>query len=705
MFEPERVAVVGGTDREGSIGRAIMENLLESFTGEVIPVHPYKPSILGVRAVASVGEIDPPADLGIVVVPAGVVGEVVAELADAGVRDVVVISGGFAETGDAGRQRQADLAAFAEARGLNLVGPNSLGIINTANGLNATFAQQTADSGSISLMSQSGAFITAVLDWAVERGLGFRHVVSLGNEAVLDEVDFVTAWRDDPETTVVLGYVEDIGRGERFVETAAATTRDTPIVVLKSGRSAAGARAAASHTGALAGSDRAYDAAFAQAGIIRADSVQELFDYGRVLAAQPPLGTDGVAIVSNAGGPAVLAADAVARGPLELAGFSDATRDALARVLPATATVANPLDIIGDADLERFEETLSLVVADEAVGGVVVMACPTALFDHADLAAVIGEVTDGYSEPVIGCLMGGQAAAAASRQLGAYGIPNFFDPVRAVDSMAVLGRYRRIRRRRPDPPVRFEVDDDRARRVLEEAVRAGRSQVGAEAMGLLDAYGIRVPAGEVVGTAEAAERVARRVGGPVVMKIVSPDIVHKTDIGGVRVGVDRSDVAGVFEELVELAASHDPGAEVLGVQVQELVAVEAGVETIAGMTRDAQFGPLVMFGLGGIFVEVFEDVAFRLAPFGPRTARAMTGELRAAPLLDGVRGRPSVDTGAVADLLQRVGQLVTRYPVIRELDINPLIAGPSGAIAVDFRATLDLDRAGDPAGDPVGAGG
>ena len=693
LFAPERIAVLGATDREGSLGRAILTNLLDRFEGEVIPINPGRACVLGTPCYASVTDVDGQIDLAIVAIPTGAVVAALEGLGRRNVRNVVVITAGFGEGAKEGQERERQLMAVAAEYDLNLVGPNSLGIMSTASKLNATFADQWAHVGTISFMSQSGAFVTATLDWAWDRDVGFRHVVSLGNEAVLDEIDFIRSWHRDPDTTVIAGYVEDIKRGTTFVEAVREVTTEQPVVLLKAGRTASGARAAASHTGSMAGHDEAYDAAFRQAGVIRAGTMDDLFDYSRVLASLSPPAGDAIAIVTNAGGPGVLAADAVSDADLELAELREATRARLTATLPDTATVGNPLDIVGDADLDRFVRATEIVVADPAVNGVIVMATPTALFDHAELGDRIGEIYSRNSLPIVGCLLGGQAATAGARTLAAHNVPNFTDPARAVSGMDVLARYRRIQDREPEPVV--TVDDiawDRVRAVLDRALDLELSLLGPESMELLSAVGIPIPAGEVVTSAREAERVATDIGGEVALKIVSPDISHKSDIGGVRLGVPTADAGSVYTELTELVSEHDPSASLLGVQIQEFVSDSTGIETIVGTYRDEQFGPLVVFGLGGVFVEVFEDTAFRIAPVGTTSARRMTEEIEAASLLRGARGRDPVDLDGVIDTIVRISYLVSEVPGIVELDVNPLVARPSGPIALDFRMAIEPDE-------------
>jgi acetyltransferase len=694
LFDPDRVAVVGATDRPGSVGRALVENLLATFTGEVVPVNPNHDRLFDRDCppdLAGAGEID----LAVVAVPAPAVAGVLRDAAAAGVEAAVVVSAGFAETGPEGAERERELAAVAAETDLTVIGPNCVGIVSTSCGLNATFAPVGADPGPVSFVSQSGAFVTAVLDWAADRDLGFRRVVSLGNEAVVDEVDLLGWLGADPGTDVVLAYLEDVVDGRAFVETARAVTPETPVVALKSGRTEAGARAVASHTGSIAGSEAAADAATTAAGVLRARTAGELFDYGQALAGQSPPPTDAVAVVTNAGGPGVMATDAVGDSRLSLADLGEPTRERLRAVLPPAGRPANPVDVVGDADLDRFGAALDAVLGDDAVGAGIVIAAPTALFEPRDLAEVVLDTRRRHATPVVTCLMGGDRAVAAARRLDDEGVPNYFDPARAVRSLAALAEYREIAGREPDPPATFDdTDRERARAVLATAGDRPGGRLGVEATPLLDAYGIPTPAAEVVDGPDAARAAAERLGGPVVMKLVSPDVIHKSDVGGVELGVEPADAPAVYERLLGRARAAADDPEVLGVQVVETVPTDDGVETLVGLSRDPQFGPLVAFGLGGVHVEVLDDVAVRLAPPGRRTAREMTAAIRAAPLLRGARGRPAVDLDAVVDAICRLGRLAADFPAIRELDVNPLLATPDGVCALDLRLTVDRDGDG-----------
>ena len=691
LFAPERVAVIGATESDGSVGRAITANLLAEFDGEVVPVNPNYDEVLGLPCVDDVGEAD--ADLAVVVVPPSLAVDVVRSAGKAGVEAVVVITAGFSETGTEGAARERELTAVADEYGIALVGPNSLGVMSTPVGMNATFGPDSAAEGNISFMSQSGAFITAVVDWANDQDIGFKDVVSLGNKAVLDEADFVEFWGDDPDTDVVIGYLEGIEEGRAFIDAAREVTRDTPIVLVKSGKTEAGAQAASSHTGTIAGSEEAYETGLRQAGVIRAGSVQELFDAATVLSNQPVPERETVAVVTNAGGPGVMATDAVGESNLSMASFGEGTLDELSERLPDGGNIYNPVDVVGDADIERFRAALDVVLADDDVGSALAMACPTAVLDYEELATVVGDLRAKHGKPVVASLMGGERVDAAEEVLEDAGVPNYFDPARAIASLDALVEFGRISRRAYDPAAVYDdVDREAAREVLSAVETRGDNRLGVEAMGLLDAYGIETPAGEIVDSPSDAETVAAEIDGPVVMKIVSPDVLHKSDIGGVKVGVEQADVADAYEDLVTRARNYQPDATLLGVQVQELVDVDEGVETIVGVNRDPQFGPLVLFGLGGIFVEVLEDTTFRVAPVSEREASEMTGEIDAAPLLRGARGRTPTDVDAVAETIGRVSQLVTDFPAIMELDINPLVATPDGVQAIDVRLTVDPEE-------------
>ena len=691
LFDSQRVAVIGATERAGSVGAAITENLLDTFDGEVVPVNPNAESVFDLEAIDSISEATA-IDLAIVTVPPPIVPDVIEDCGESDVRNVVVITAGFSEAGREGAIRERELKELARTYDLTLIGPNSLGVMSTPTGLNATFGPDNALPGEISLLSQSGALVTAVVDWANDQQIGFKDIVSLGNKAVIDETDVLRSWGNDPKTEVIIGYLEGIDDGRAFIETARDVTRETPIVLAKSGRTEAGAQAASSHTGALAGSELAYEAGLTKAGVIRAKSMQELFDAAQTLAGQSLPETEEVAIVTNAGGPGVIATDAIGDSLLSMASFDDETIERLRDGLPDGANIHNPVDILGDADAERFGDALAIIMKDTGVGALAVIAAPTAVLEYDELATQIVELQRNHTLPIAACLMGGERVHAPRNRLNNAGIPCYFDPSRAIASLDALGEYVGIRDTEWQKPDSFEVDRDRAREIIGTVEQREGNRLGVEAMGLLEAYGIPIPDSEIVNSADAAHRVATEMDDSVAMKIVSPDVVHKTDIGGVKVDVADDDVRDAYEEIVTRTRNYQSDATILGVQIQEMVDIDAGVETIVGMNRDPQFGPLLMFGLGGVFVEVLEDTTFRVAPLSEREAREMTRDFRAAPLLRGARGRDAVDVDGVVAVIQRLSQLVMDFPAILELDINPLVALPEGVQAIDIRLTIDSEE-------------
>jgi acetyltransferase len=667
-----------------------MENLVGEFDGEVVPVNPKYDEIMGIQAVPDVSESG--ADMAVVVVPPKIAVEAVRQAGQAGIRNVVVITAGFAETGSEGASREQELREISEEYDLNLVGPNCLGVMSTPVNMNASFGPENALPGSMSFMSQSGAFITAVLDWANAQGIGFKDVVSMGNKTVVDETDFIDHWGDDEDTNVVIGYLESIKEGREFIDTAREVTKDTPVVLVKSGRTDAGAQAASSHTGAIAGAEAAYEAGLEQAGVIRAKSVQELFDSAQMLANQPLPESNKIAIITNAGGPGVITTDAVGESELELADFTDETLDAFSEKLPAEGNIYNPVDIVGDADNERFKEALDLALQDPNVGAAMVLSCPTAVLNYEQLADDLVEMQEKHETPVAATFMGGDRVAPAEEAMREAGIPNYFDPGRAIQALDALWKQRQISTREFEEPETFDVDRERAQEILNRAKERDENRIGVEAMELLDAYGIPTPEGGIADNPEEALELAEQIDGNVVMKIVSPDIMHKSDIGGVKVGVPNEEIYDAYEDVITRARNYQPDANILGVQVQEMVDLDSGVETIIGMNRDPQFGPLLMFGLGGIFVEILEDTTFRVAPVAESEAQAMTEEIETSPLLRGARGRDPVEIDGVVETIQRLSQLVTDFPAILELDVNPLVATPDEVHAVDIALTVDLDQ-------------
>jgi len=691
FFRPSSIAVIGASRDPEKLGYAVLANLKEGgFPGALYPVNPRADEILELRAYPSVLDIPGPVDLAVVVIPYPLVPTVVEQCGQKGVGAVVVISAGFREAGREGLEREEELIEIARRHKIRLIGPNCLGVIDTHTPLNATFAAGMPPGGPIAFMSQSGALGTAVLDMALAGRIGFSRFVSLGNKADVDEVDLLEAWEDDPDSRVILIYVEGLPDGQRFMEVARRVTRKKPVVAVKSGVTRAGSRAVSSHTGSLAGSEAAYQAAFRQAGVIRAESMEHLFDYARALAYQPLPAGDRVAIVTNAGGPGILATDALEHAGLRLARLQPQTIEALMADLPGAASAANPVDVLGDALADRYEHSLRLVLDDPGVDAAIVIVTPQAMTQIEETAHVVGRIARGADKPVLGCFMGESRIAAGINVLREYDVPNYSFPERAATALAAMVAYHRERGRTLRQPERFEVDAKAVRKVLDGARAEGRVSIGdAEARAILEAYGFPVPPSRLAATPEEAIEAAEEMGYPVVLKVASPDILHKTDVGGVKLDLrSPDDVRDGFDLIVYRANRYVPGARVWGCLVQKMV--PGGREVLIGMSRDPQFGPLVAFGLGGIYVEALKDVVFRIAPFSRAEAEEMIREIRAYPLLEGVRGEPPADHAAMADALCRVSQLVTDFPEIVELDINPLMVFDEGrgAVALDMRLVL-----------------
>jgi acetyltransferase len=691
FFDPQSVAVIGASRDSDKLGYAVLYNLKEGgYPGELYPVNPKADEILGLDVYPSVLDIPGPVDLAVIVIPYRFVPGALEECGQKGVPAVVVITAGFREAGREGFERERELIQIAGRYDMRIIGPNCLGVIDTNTPLNASFATGMPPSGPIAFMSQSGALGTAVLDIAMAGRIGFSKFISLGNKADVSEIDLLRALEDDESSRVILLYVEGVPNGQEFIEVARKVTRHKPVVAIKSGVTQSGSRAVSSHTGSLAGSESAYKAAFHQAGIIRASSMEDLFDYALGFAYQPLSRGDRIGIVTNAGGPGILATDALERAGLVIPRLTPQTAEALGDFLPGAASVANPVDVLGDAMADRYERAIEMVLADDQIDAVIVILTPQAMTEIDKTAEAVGRLAQQSQKPVLGCFMGEARVEPGVEILREHGVPNYPFPERAAGALSAMSAYRRERERpifEPEPcAVCIPVVSELFERVRSE----GRVSIGEmEAREVLESYGFPIPKSELAETVEEAVATADRFGYPVVLKVASPDILHKTDVGGVRVNLQSaSDVRDAFDLIVYRAQRYVPGARVWGCLVQEMV--PKGREVLVGMSRDPQFGPLVAFGLGGIYVEALKDVAFRVAPFSREEAGEMIREIRSYPLLEGVRGEPPADHEAMVDALLRVSQLVTDFPEIVELDINPLMVFEEGrgATALDMRLVL-----------------
>lgn len=693
LFNPASVAVVGASAKAHKIGFAILDNIIKSgYTGKLYPVNPTEKEILGHRCFPSVRELPHAVDTAVLSVPPGAVLDTAEACGELGIKNLVVITAGFKEVGKEGLHLERRLTTIVQRYSMHMVGPNCLGIMDTHTPINATFARNFPLQGHIAFISQSGALCVAILDWSLKKGVGFSRFISLGNKADLNEADFIADAAADPNTRVIVCYLEDVANGPAFLQAASSASLTTPIVILKSGTSIAGARAASSHTGALAGSDVAYEVAFRQAGVLRARTMTELFDLAAAFATQPVPKGRRVAIVTNSGGPGIITTDQVELSGLEMSGFERETIDSLRQVLPPEANFYNPVDVIGDADHERYRAALERILTDGNVDAGIVLLSPTAVLKPEEAARVIVEKAKAHPEkPVVAAFMGGSGVEAGADYLFKNGIPCYPFPEPAVQSLAGLARYGELREQaRSAQPAEVErVNEAAVWQVFTNVKRDNRVVLlGPEAAQVAEIYGIPAVPSLLATSVDEAESMAGRLGYPVVMKIASPAILHKTDVGGVKVGLSSpEEVRKAFVDIMERVHGHMPQAQLYGVEVQKLM--PKGTELIVGMTKDVQFGPLIAFGLGGIYVNLLKDVSFRLANGLSRQAiEAMVAETKAYTLLRGFRGAPPADLKALVQLIARTARLVRDFPEITELDINPVIAYPNGVTALDIKITI-----------------
>ncbi len=683
FFHPRGVAVLGASANPTKLSYGVLHNLVtHDYPGHVYPVNPKGGDMLGLRVYPSIAEVPDPVDLAVIVLSAGQTVEALAACGERGIRAAVLIASGFGELGADGREREEQLRAVVRRYGIRFIGPNCVGVIDTYAPIDTTFVRTMPGQGVIGFVSHSGAVCGGTMDWANAVGVGFSRIISLGNQADLDIADALDSLAADPHTRVVAAYIEGLPDGRRFVQAARRLTAHKPLVVLKAGRTPSGTRAVASHTGALAGAEQAFLAACRRAGAIPVENLEELVDASIALAyRQPPAGPR-MAILTNAGGPAAVGADAIDRQGLRLADLSPATQERLRAVCPPGAMVGNPVDMLGGPQSEHYTAAMEVLLNAPEVDGLMVVFVPQAIMPPHEVAVTVARAAEITPRPVVCCISGGGGIRAAARTLHAHSVPHYLTPARAALGLGTLWRWGQVQGRPADEPEPLSgTDPQRAARLLEAAQVAGLSALDAQAGAeLAAAYGLSVPPSGLAASAEQAAALAERIGYPVALKRVAPGLVHKADVGAVALGLaDAAALRAAFARLV------GPGEQGL---VQRMA--PAGLEVIVGAQRDPQFGPLVMFGLGGIFVEVLKDVAFRMAPLSEREAQEMIAETAAGRLLAGVRGQPPGDLAAVVDALRRVGQMMSDLPAIAEIDLNPLIVGPSGAgaWAVDVRVVL-----------------
>jgi acetyltransferase len=693
IFRPKSVAIIGASNTPGKVGYVLANNLLKSgYDKPVFFINIKGDIIFGQEAYTSISKVPSEVELAVIAIPSTYVHDTVIECGEKGVKALIIISAGFKETGHEGALLEKKIIETAKKYNMRVQGPNCLGAINTHVPYDLSFASTLPKKGSIGFITQSGALGTAILDWIIAEEIGFGSIVSLGNKADLDEIDFIEAMADNPDIKVILLYLESIERGRRFLQVASEIVKKKPILVVKGGTSSAGARAAGSHTGALVGSFLAYQKAFDKAGVIHSESMEDLFNFAVAFNKQSLPMDEGVAIVTNAGGPGILSTDLIESLGLKMASFIDKTLNYLKESLPPAAATGNPVDILGDALPERYAIALEAVLKDPNVYSVIVLLTPQAMTDSLSTAKYVVDFSGKYPEkPVISVFMGGGWVNDASEYLKDNGVPCYNFPEKGIKTLDALYQYaRHLSLPELDPPIFDNIDRNRVKKIIEDAKGDERNVLFPhEAAQIVKAYGISAPGSGLAKSANEAVQYAEEMGYPVVMKVVSPDIMHKTDIGGVELNLTNADMVRIaFDEIMRKSRKAQPLAKIYGISVDKMV--PKGREMIIGMSRDPQFGPMVMFGLGGIYVNFLKDVAFRLAPMNERDAQEMIEETRSYSLLQGVRGESPSDIDALREAGLRVGHLVWDFPELKELDINPIFVynESRGVSALDVKITI-----------------
>jgi len=678
IFKPKSVAVIGASTRKGTIGRETLHNMLVAeFNGKIFPVNPKAPVIHSIKAYSTILDVPDAVDLAIVIVPKEHVKDVARQCGEKGVRGLVVISAGFSEIGTEGKKREHELLEVVQNYGIRMIGPNCFGVVNTNPDihLNATFGKTYPIRGRVGFITQSGAMMEAIMNTAKELGIGFSLVASIGNKADISSNDILAYLKDDPHTDIILMYLENFGNPRNFTTIAREVSRIKPIVAVKSGRTKLGAKAASSHTGALAGLDVGVDALFEQTGIMRVDTVEELFDVASALSNQPVPKGNRVCVVTNAGGAGVLATDALINNGMEMPGISPATIKELKKNISEDASFSNPLDMIAGAGGKEFKTTLNAIKTDKRYDSIISIFVPPVTINQLEVAQNIHESLADTAKTVLACFMGAGEGSAGIRYLKDHNIPVYIFPEAAAKTLATIHGYRKWLKRPQGKVKTFNVDQAKVQNVIKRALGGKNGAiVGEDAIEILSAYGIPAAGYHFASNNKDAVAIARKIGYPVVMKINSPPVLHKTEFGGVMVDL-RSDkeVREAFSKLRNRIGKLKKN-EKFSVSMQKMVT--GGIETVMGMTIDPSFGPLIMFGLGGIYVEVMKDVSFRINPLTDFGAREMIKSLRSYPLLTGFRGAQPVNLEIVEETLLRLSQLIRDFDCFSEIDINPFIASP-----------------------------
>ncbi|HYG99552.1 MAG TPA: bifunctional acetate--CoA ligase family protein/GNAT family N-acetyltransferase [Terriglobales bacterium] len=693
IFKPKSVALIGASERPGSVGRNVLWNLLSTpFGGTVYPVNPKRENILGIRAYKGLRDLPERPDLIVVTTPSSTVPGLIREAVEIGVPAAIVISAGFKEAGEQGKEYERQIKEMIAGK-MRLIGPNCLGVMNPITGMNATFAQTVARPGNLAFISQSGALCTAVLDWSLQEMVGFSAFVSIGSMLDVDWGDLITYFGNDPRTNSIVIYMESIGDPRSFLSAAREVSLVKPIIVIKAGRTAAAAKAAASHTGSMTGSDAVLDAAFRRTGVLRVDTIGDIFHMSEVLAKQPRPAGPRLCIVTNAGGPGVLATDALVQGGGELADVSPESMEAFNKILPDAWSHNNPVDILGDAEPERYSKSLEIAAKDPNIDGMLVIMTPQGMTDPTRIAENLKPYAQSLGKPVLASWMGGTQVTAGEEILNRAGIPTFPFPDAAAEAFNYMWKYSYNLKGLYETPIGrvtdANIDRQKASDIIQHVRKTGRTILTEfESKELLKAYGIPVTETRIATSADAAVKAADEIGYPVVLKLHSETITHKTDVGGVQLNLRNAEAVRTAYNGIEASVLEKAGkGHFLGVTVQPMAKLD-GYEVILGSSLDAQFGPVLLFGSGGQLVEVYKDSALGLPPLNSTLARRMMEQTKIYKALKGVRGRKPVDLAALEDLLVRFSQLIVEQPWIKELDINPLLASPERLLALDARVVV-----------------
>ena len=698
LFKPESVVLFGASDKQDSVGGVVFRNLLTSgFEGRIFAINPKRDEVQGQKAYSTLEEIDEAIDLAVVATPAKSIPGIVEECGEHGIKMMLILSAGFRETGAEGRRLEDRVTQLVKRHGIRLMGPNCLGIIRPDRGLNITFGNNNAQPGSLAFVSQSGAICTAILDWAEKNEIGFSAVVSTGIAADLDFGDYLDFLVSDPATKAILLYIEGINDARRFMSSLRAAARIKPVIALKVGRHAAGAEASMSHTGALVGSDEVFASALSRSGVLRVQTVGQLFSAAKALSAANYRGkSERLVIITNGGGPGVMAADRATDQEIELSSLSPATMAALDEVLPSVWSHGNPVDIIGDAPPERYEQALDICLKDPGVDGAIVILTPQAMTNPTEVAKAVLESAAKTSKPIMTSWMGGKQVEAARKLLREARLPDFRTLENAVDAFSYLARYNKNQRLLLQTPGGLprgqEVPDRDGARLIIEAVLTEQRRVltEPESMAVLNAFRIPTVRNGIARSGNEALIIAESIGFPIAMKILSTDISHKSDVGGVRLNINSAqEVRGTYRQLIDEVRRHKPDAELSAVTIEKMYRSSNGRELMIGVIRDPVFGPVISFGSGGTTVEIMGDSAVALPPLNRRLAIDLINRTKVSKMLGKFRQMPAVDMDQLVNVLLSVSAMACELPWLREMDINPLIVDEKGVVAVDARIVVD----------------